>query len=447
MGMKLKKKALMGLSGIGVFFSLLLFQNFTWTGTDKLAGAKQCSSDKLKEILAKATDTSRTVKVDCSFTLRAQDVVTKGLVLEGAAASGVNIDCRDGSLKGNAASEKDFRILIASVKDASSSTGWSRPEKIAVNSCKIFGGVRVRGLGNNGEAADVRASSILDAKHTARAQAVAPRQIVFEKVSFVATSGIPLYIAPGSTQVTVQSSTFSGKSSSAAIYMDAESANNRIINNKFAIKTTRELIAVDGSAGNLISQNEFVPYKQPSIHIYRNCGEGGTVRHQTPQNNVISANTFYQDTDESIYIGSRNGRSSYCSFDEGYPFGSSKDDRDFADNNKIHGNQFFVNKDRKVSYISKFIIINNSKTTEISRNKINIAAENNLEFEKRVYGAYVDTGGNSVKKIPVPKVSLKLDCSSSSDNKGCLKTVACPHNKKTLSSGECALRGVLTCEA
>lgn len=41
-----------------------------------------------------------------------------------------------------------------------------------------------------------------------------------------------------------------------------------------------------------------------------------------------------------IHLGSRNGRRPFCGQDDGFPFGSSIDDRDFAADNVVSGNIF-----------------------------------------------------------------------------------------------------------
>ncbi|NCA11969.1 right-handed parallel beta-helix repeat-containing protein, partial [bacterium] len=80
------------------------------------------------------------------------------------------------------------------------------------------------------------------------------------------------------------------------------------------------------------------------IFLYRNCGEAGTVRHQTPHGNLIRDNRFDTRTlgpfQTVIHLGSRNGRRNYRGQDHGHPFGSSLDDRDFADDNVVCENVF-----------------------------------------------------------------------------------------------------------
>jgi parallel beta-helix repeat protein len=119
---------------------------------------------------------------------------------------------------------------------------------------------------------------------------------------------------------------------------------------------SREVLAVDGSANNLIANNYFSGLEHGGIYLYRNCGEKGTVRHQPPQNNRIINNYFYYDRymggNPSIFLASRNGNRRYCGDDKGYPFGSSANDLDFATGNIVAQNQI-----GKLS-VSKMIIQN-----------------------------------------------------------------------------------------
>jgi parallel beta-helix repeat protein len=112
------------------------------------------------------------------------------------------------------------------------------------------------------------------------------------------------------------------------------------------------VVAVDGSATNTIVGNRFLQAGYGGIYLYRNCGEGGTVRHQAPQSNLIENNFFNMKDLRSgsygIWLGSRQGRRSYCEDDAGYPFGSSIDNRDFADHNTVRGNVFQPASDESV---------------------------------------------------------------------------------------------------
>lgn len=257
------------------------------------------------------------------------------IVIEGADASGQVIDLAGGWFN-------DGKLTEVLIRSLPGKDGWSRPENITIRNGKLRGSIRIMGLGRNGEAEAVRVSSRREG-HTERAQGAAPTNITIENLSIEAEYRIPLYLAPGVTGITVRDCTFRGRSVSSVVYLCAESAGNRIENNTFATRTGREVIAVDGSANNRIAGNAFLHSPFGGVYLYRNCGEGGTVRHQTPRNNLIENNNFADCPrwgSTIIWLGSRGGRSTYCRQDAGYSFGSSADDRDFADGNTVRGNVF-----------------------------------------------------------------------------------------------------------
>ena len=222
---------------------------------------------------------------------------------------------------------------------------------VTIKNCKLKGSIRVLGLGMNGEDENVKNSSY-KAGHTERAQAAAPSNVLLSNLTIEGVQRIPLYLAPGVTKVTIENSKFIGNTLSTVIYLDAESANNTIGNNTFSVKGNfslrqfriREVIAVDGSAYNQIIGNKFEEAVGGGVYLYRNCGEGGTVRHQPPQHNVIAGNNFNLTGlywgNYGVWLGSRNGNRDYCSADDGYEFGSSVNNGDFADYNIVRGNTF-----------------------------------------------------------------------------------------------------------
>lgn len=314
-----------------------------------VTSAAPCSSAVVAQVLAQATSAAPEVKLTCSLTLTSSQTVSKRLVLEGAAASGVTIDCGGGSI-GPSAFRGLANLHIRSVKKSDGT--WSRPEGVTVRNCSVKGAVRISGMGNNGQGEEVRLSS-LSPGHTARAQAAAPRAVLLEKLTLVGEGPIPLYLAPGVTETTLRDSNVTGVSGGTAIYFDAESARNTLRNNSIHAETDgREQLALDGSADNLVVGNFFAELSTGGIYLYRNCGEGGTVRHQPPRHNRIINNYFYYKnytgSNPAIFVGSRNesGPSifNYCGDDEPsgggtYPFGSSRSNRDHADENLIAQNQ------------------------------------------------------------------------------------------------------------
>ena len=216
-------------------------------------------------------------------------------------------------------------------------------DNITIKRCKINGSIRTIGLGRNGEAPGVKASSVKTG-HIERAQAAAPRGTVLYGLTITGHGRIPLYLGPGTTRLTMYDSTIKGRSDSVALYLDAESGFNIIRNNTFDITgASREIIAVDGSANNQLLTNTIKQAPNGGIYLYRNCGEGGTVRHQAPQHNLIAGNTINSTGGYGIWLGSRKGGRLYCRDDAGFPFGSSKDDGDFADNNTVRDNTFTDN--------------------------------------------------------------------------------------------------------
>ncbi|HQL51776.1 MAG TPA: right-handed parallel beta-helix repeat-containing protein, partial [Kiritimatiellia bacterium] len=252
------------------------------------------------------------------------------------AASGTVLDAGGGWLNEG----KRTEILICSRWNGSA---WERPADITIRNAKLRGAIRITGMGRNGQGAAVRASSRTEG-HTARAQAAAPTRVTISNVWIEADGRIPIYLAPGVTHVTVEACVITGRSRSVAFYFDAESGRNTLRGNTFAARVAREAVAVDGSAGNRIVGNVFTSMPLGGIYLYRNCGEGGTVRHQTPNGNILADNRFMTRglarCAYGIWLGSRNGRRAYCGCDAGYPFGSSLDNRDFADDNIVTNNMF-----------------------------------------------------------------------------------------------------------
>lgn len=302
------------------------------------AQVPNCTADQKAEALAAPTATSTTVSLTCNLTLSATQKITKLVQIVGSGVSGLTLDCGGGTI--GVPGFNGDSLLIRSRKSTTTPATWSRPENITVKNCTVYGGIRVYGMGKNGDAEDVRLSS-LSLGHTARAQAAAPKNIMLNNIDFIAKDRTPLYFAPGVTYSSLSNSTFSGTSVSTAIYLDAESAYNTIYNNQFlSFSGPREIIAVDGSANNLIHRNIFSDSSGGGIYLYRNCGEAGVIRHQPPQNNVIINNVFFgapsipgsgpSFSNPAIWVASRNGDKPYCNDDSGYAFGSSINNNDLA---------------------------------------------------------------------------------------------------------------------
>lgn len=244
----------------------------------------------------------------------------------------------------------DDCLLVKSIQNKNGS--WLVPENIIIKNFKVNGSIRLIGLGINGEAELVRKSSY-NKNHTKHAQQVAPKNITFDGITIQANKRIPFYVAPGCTYITLQNCLLTGWSEATAIYLCCESGYNKIINNTIRTKTKREIIAVDGSAYNTIENNILEHFKYGGIYLYRNSGEGGTVRHQPPKHNKIIKNTFKTSRSiwmflrqiiyPAIWVGSRSYFIQYFikfrNDDKGYSFGSSKTNSDKASKNIIKNNK------------------------------------------------------------------------------------------------------------
>ncbi|MBU1345486.1 MAG: right-handed parallel beta-helix repeat-containing protein [Alphaproteobacteria bacterium] len=278
------------------------------------------------------------IRLTCRATLPPGLTVQRRIVFEGAEASGAGLDCNGGSI-GRTDRVSTTREPTVAVWSRRNGDGWSVPHDVRIVRCTINGNLRVWGLGRDDIDA-LRASS-RTADHTTRVQASAPTGLRLEDVTFVGAGSIPLYVGPGVGGVRMTGGGFRGRSVSTAVYLDAESQGADIRDVDFDIRTGREQIAIDGSAGNRISGNRFQLRGRGGVFLYRNCGEDGVVRHQSPSGNVISDNRFRGGAwfrPRAVVVGSREGRRRYCGDDAGWPWGSSIDDGDGARGNVVSGN-------------------------------------------------------------------------------------------------------------
>ena len=299
----------------------------------------------MRNLLAPGTHEDTPVRLTCRARLGAGDRVTRRVLIEGAEGSGAGLIC-DGAVIGRPGQDTTTRTPTIAIWSRRESDGWSRPRDILIRGCHVHGAIRVWGVGAGQRMERLRRSS-RRADHTGRLQAAAPTSVRLEDVTISGTGSIPLYVGPGVTGLTLTGSRLDGRSVSTAIYLDAESGLNVLSDNIIAVRTGREIIAVDGSAGNVITGNQIDLgvgglINRGGVFLYRNCGEDGIVRHQTPSNNRITGNTFrasWIGPARAVVVGSRDGDRRYCDADAGYPFGSSVDDGDGAAGNVVSGNR------------------------------------------------------------------------------------------------------------
>lgn len=298
------------------------------------SAARACTAAEIRDL---TTPSDQAYRLTCRAELPGGEVKRRVLI-EGAEASGAGIDCGGGVIR--APGEATSQAPTVAVWSRRDGEAWSRPVGAWLKNCTVIGNVRIWGMGAGGSMRDLLASS-RTADHTTAAQSAAPIGTVLERVRFDGTGTIPLYVGPGVTRTTVVRSRFSGRSVSTAVYLDAESAGALIQDNDFTIRTGREQIAVDGSGANRIVGNRFALGGKGGVFLYRNCGEDGVIRHQTPSYNQITDNVFSGAAwlrPRTVVVAAREGNRGYCGDDAGYPFGSSLDDGDGATGNLVARN-------------------------------------------------------------------------------------------------------------
>jgi len=303
-----------------------------------LPAARPCTAAELAEL---TTPSAEPYRLLCRAVLEPGQTVRRRILIEGAEASGAGLDCRGGAVTVTGPAPTTRTPTLAIWSRRVTAEHWSRPTDVVVRDCRITGSIRVWGMGADGGYDDLRASS-RTADHVARAQGAAPSHVTLEGLELTGVGSIPLYVGPGVTRLSLTNSRLTGRSDATAVYLDAESADNRIARNVFAVRTRREQIAVDGSARNAITGNRFALNGQGGVFLYRNCGERGVIRHQTPSDNQITDNVFTGAArwrPQTVVVGSREGRRAYCGQDRGWPFGSSADDGDGATGNVVARNQ------------------------------------------------------------------------------------------------------------
>ena len=332
---------------IGPLLALILQSGAPLSGAPPSSGwalpaTRLCSPEELRDLAALPDAADTPFRLTCRAETHGRPILRR-ILIQGGEASGAGIDCGGGGIgqPGARTTTQTPTIAVWSRRIDGPSPAWSRPTDISISHCTVHGAIRIWGMGVGGRIDDLRNSSRTQG-HTRAAQAAGPSHIALTDLTFAATGSIPLYVGPGVTSVAVDGGQFSGRSDSTAIYLDAESAGAVISNVTFDVATPREKIAVDGSARNTITGNRFALGGRGGVFLYRNCGEDGVIRHQTPSNNLITDNVFtgapvFQRN--AVVVGAREGGRRYCGDDRGWPFGSSLDDGDHATGNTVARNR------------------------------------------------------------------------------------------------------------
>lgn len=241
--------------------------------------------------------------IKCPVNLELSDDITKRVIIKGSSASGTTIDCRGKTLHDSIRIEPEFKLVDGKHV-------FYRPENITVKNCIIKNGFRLRSTDSSQNVSyPLRESSRLT-DHVENLQKSSPTKITFENVDVWGGGSVAIYIEPGATNFTLRNSRVYGSTKDVAMYLGIEGKGHVIEGNDFHIYSTkREIIAVDGVKNSIIKNNTFHYVRHGGVFLYRNCGEKGIIRHQTPTDNVITGNTFYlkeKFTAPAIWVSSRN---------------------------------------------------------------------------------------------------------------------------------------------
>ena len=408
--------------------------------------AQDCGEAQRLDLLETAASDRSAVELQCSIRLEKNSPpITKTIRIHGKEASGVTLDCGGSSIQ-----PRFGQAAVEIYSDKESGGQWSRPENVTVRNCRITGNGNANVIKVWGGSASESSHHL---GHTARMQAAAPRNIVFSGITVTAAGGIPLYVYPGVTYLSLLHSEISGSGSAVGIYLDAESGHNTIRDSYIHLSAGREQLAIDGSAYNLIVNNRFSGLNTGGIYLYRNCGEDGIVRHQTPSHNRIINNIFYYKDylggKPSVWVASRNRKAgeSFCDRDKDYPFGSGARDQDDAHFNVIAQNRIYrlpVSKMIRVSDSPNYLFEN---TTVQSAGRRAAGCYVGQELPQ----AFIHDGGEVVIRsgesggtryschdgavsaaANLPARKILFQCAKSDSDSGCSTAFACPGGAKVI---------------
>ncbi len=343
-------------------------------GDEAKANPGACGAAKISEVRAASSGSLDSVIVDCNLVLTSSDYITKQIIIEGSASNGLIMNCNGATIVNNF--DDEYIISVQSrVTWVNGERNYDPVENVTVKNCDVFGRIGVQG---NRAYLDIDKTA--NAVQTLRAQA--PDNITFDNIEVTTTSRVGIYVRRGVKRFKLKNSYLGGTSSAPALYLGAESTGAVITDNYFWMRgnqSDREQLAVDASDYNQIKRNTFKGLHRGGIYLYRNCGEGGEIRHTTPSHNEIEDNDFYYEnysgSNKAVDVGSRGGTQGYCNQDDGYPYGSSASDLDHATFNTVAYNRVYNRNP------SSYIVVRSPSTNHSNSVFNNVRVNGNLPGE------------------------------------------------------------------
>jgi len=173
--------------------------SFATGAVSTLAARVACSATKLAEVRQPASAAKPSVAINCNLALAPGDVITKRLVLDGAAARGVTVDCNGATLDGG----RDGQLPADHAADQLAQAQGPGDGGVEVGAASQYHrqtmqhhrAVRIYGMAVNGRAPFCATPRARRACCPCRANA--PRAIVMDQLKITAVGTIPLYISPG----------------------------------------------------------------------------------------------------------------------------------------------------------------------------------------------------------------------------------------------------------
>ncbi len=272
-------------------------------------------------------------------------------------------------------------------------------ENVTIKNCNItfyINGINVDFLLNEATHNDLK-NKINVTSLEEHLRAISPKNIEVKNTQITASHKTGIYLQRYITDFKLTNSTL--KANDIGIYLESGTRNNLISHSVFTKngETTynidtrkrtlrirkREAIAIDSSAYNTITDNQFINNAGGAIFLYKNCYENhidsnSLPRFQYSSFNIIKNNTF-SDERKGVWIASRQSRD-LDNFNCGDPIVYATEDnkkkyyQDFSRSNQVINN-VFDGVEKSILIEDDDNIISNNTFSGESRNDVSIGTE------------------------------------------------------------------------
>ena len=333
-----------------IFLALLLLSACKVSEiADRLTGAAVNYANPLSEQTSKASDPDRVLppnpagcpdwQKDQTVTIKQSTTLPKGCKYDRVniivSGSNLTFDCNQLILNGI---DREFRQAVGkpySIENAPVDTGIlisSSQGNVTVKNCTVKNFVRGIRIGTRGLTTE-RINNLKNNTNVAQTErellALSPKNIRVENSNILYNHKDGVFVGRYTTDFVLDNSTIK-YTGAVGLYLDSGSQHNTIQNSTIAqnghsdynatkrVRTrklandSREGIAIDSSAKNIIKNNVFSKNSGGAIFLYKNCNEHAQRANQIPSyqssdNNLIINNQF-NDEGIGIWIASRQSK-------------------------------------------------------------------------------------------------------------------------------------------